>query len=390
MAAVTPDFYEYRHVPLADAALEDGFVTVRWHDGASLRAHALWLAENTVGLGLDPRTRESTIDPGDLPSATSLRSVAVAADGSLSLSWVLDGVELHTSSHPGWLRHVADGLHLPDAALPAQQMWTAASLAQPPSLDGSGALGDQSVMQEWLTLLVRYGLARLRGTPFTVDHLRELALTIGPIRSSNFGEIFDVRADIDPASTANTGLDLGQHTDLPTRETPPGFQFLHCVRNSVPGGSSRMTDGLAVVTELRDRYPDDFEALTTLRWVFDNRSASEDHRWSAPIIDHVDDGLPLTIRAFYPVRGFPDMPADDVPRAYAAMRTFSEVARHPRFQITTAFVPGDLVGFDNRRILHGRDAFEPGGGQRHLRGCYVDHDDLYSRLRVLNRRSQAT
>ncbi len=45
---------------------------------------------------------------------------------------------------------------------------------------------------------------------------------------------------------------------------------------------------------------------------------------------------------------------------------------------------GDLVGFDNRRILHGRDAFESGGA-RHLRGCYADHDDNDSRLRVLRR-----
>ena len=53
--------------------------------------------------------------------------------------------------------------------------------------------------------------------------------------------------------------------------------------------------------------------------------------------------------------------------------------------ITSAFAPGDLVGFDNRRILHGRDAFDPAAGRRRLRGCYLDHDDLFSRLRVLRR-----
>ena len=60
------------------------------------------------------------------------------------------------------------------------------------------------------------------------------------------------------------------------------------------------------------------------------------------------------------------------------------MARDPRFQLVYPFRPGDLVGFDNRRILHGRDAFES-AGSRHLRGCYADHDDLYSRLRVLRR-----
>ena len=157
------------------------------------------------------------------------------------------------------------------------------------------------MLAEWLTLLVRYGLARLRDTPDDIGFLAELAARIGPIRSSNFGDVWSVRAKVDPDSTAYTGLNLGQHTDLPTRETPPGFQFLHCVENTCAGGWSRMTDGLAVADELAKNHPDDYEALTTLRWVFFNRSADDDHRWSGPIIDHGGPGQPLTLRAFYPV-----------------------------------------------------------------------------------------
>ena len=47
--------------------------------------------------------------------------------------------------------------------------------------------------------------------------------------------------------------------------------------------------------------------------------------------------------------------------------------------------PGDLVGFDNRRVLHGPDAFGPGSGSRVLVGCYIDHDDVFSRRRVSRR-----
>ena len=39
--------------------------------------------------------------------------------------------------------------------------------------------------------------------------------------------------------------------------------------------------------------------------------------------------------------------------------------------------------FDNRRILHGRTAFEAQSGNRHLRGCYIDRDELRSRVRLL-------
>ena len=77
-------------------------------------------------------------------------------------------------------------------------------------------------------------------------------------------------------------------------------------------------------------------------------------------------------------------PADQ-PRAYEAMRCFSQMADSDRFKIAYPFEPGDLVGFDNRRILHGRDAFES-GGQRHLRGMYIDQDEIRSTGRVISRR----
>ena len=385
---MTPDFYSYVWAPLSTATLADGFVTVEWADGATLQAYALWLAENTHGMGLEPGSREGMIDPADLPAATDLVDATVAADGALELSWQ-SGVT--TRVHPGWLRHVADGRHRPESYLPEHEMWRSSAYPEPPTVDGTHVLDDIEVLTEWLTLMVRYGLARLRNTPADPDFLAELGARIGPLRGSNFGTVWSVKALIDPNSTANTSLNLGQHTDLPTRETPPGFQFLHCIDNTCSGGYSRMTDGLAVVDELATRYPDDYDALTSMRWVFFNRSKDDDHRWSGPMIDHGAPGQPLTLRAFYPVRGFPDMPAHDIPHAYAAMRRFSQVAHDPALQMRYPFKVGDLVGFDNRRVLHGRDAFDAVGGTRHLRGTYIDHDDVYSRLRVLRRRhEQAT
>lgn len=378
---ITPDFYTYDWVPLVAAELADGFVTARWADGAELRCYSLWLAENSFGI--EPRTRESTIDPADLPDPSALLKAGVGVSGSLELDWV-NGT--HSRVHPGWLHHVALGQYTPEASLPEISSWTSETFDQPPTVDGETILDDESNQQEWLTALCQYGLARLVNTPATREFMEELGRTIGPIRGSNFGDVFDVRAKIAPDSTANTGLNLGQHADLPTRETPPGFQFLHCIENEVPGGWSRMTDGLSIVAELADQHREDFEALTTLQWTFVNRSTFADHRWTGPIIDNLDTRYPLTMRAFYPVRAFPNMEPADQPRGYAAMRTFSRLAHDPRFQIRFPFSPGDLVGFDNRRVLHGRDAFDTGGGARWLRGCYLDQDDVYSRLRVLSRR----
>ena len=54
------------------------------------------------------------------------------------------------------------------------------------------------------------------------------------------------------------------------------------------------------------------------------------------------------------------------------------------------FRPGDIVIFDNRRILHGRESFEPQPGtRRRLIGAYIDTDEFYSRLRILLRHAAA-
>jgi len=46
--------------------------------------------------------------------------------------------------------------------------------------------------------------------------------------------------------------------------------------------------------------------------------------------------------------------------------------------------PGQLVAFNNRRMVHGRDAFSNADDAvRHLQGCYVSTDVFASRLRVL-------
>ena len=146
-----------------------------------------------------------------------------------------------------------------------------------------------------------------------------------------------------------------------------------------------MADGYAVAAALEAEHPAAYAALTSLRWTFFNRSPEHDHRWSGPIIDEGAPGSPLTLRAFHPVRAFPDMDDVDVPRAYSAVRTFSRVAGSERFQMRYPFEPGDLVAFDNRRILHGRSPIDADGGTRVLHGTYIDHDEIYSRLRVLTR-----
>ena len=50
---------------------------------------------------------------------------------------------------------------------------------------------------------------------------------------------------------------------------------------------------------------------------------------------------------------------------------------------------GTLVVFDNQRILHGRTAFSSARHPRHLQGCYLTRDSVYSEAALLRRRLAA-
>jgi gamma-butyrobetaine dioxygenase len=58
------------------------------------------------------------------------------------------------------------------------------------------------------------------------------------------------------------------------------------------------------------------------------------------------------------------------------------MANAPEYQMRYQLAAGDIVIFDNRRILHGREAFLPQSGDRQLRGLYLDRDDMHSTIRM--------
>lgn len=59
--------------------------------------------------------------------------------------------------------------------------------------------------------------------------------------------------------------------------------------------------------------------------------------------------------------------------------------------IEKMFCLGDVITFDNWRLLHGRRSYEAGTEiSRHLEGAYADWDVVMSRLRILKQCIQNT
>ena len=86
----------------------------------------------------------------------------------------------------------------------------------------------------------------------------------------------------------------------------------------------------------------------------------------------------------------PAMDNNKLDMFYKARRRLNELSNDDEFQITFPFKKGTLLMMDNYRLLHGRTAFDSNKGQRHLQGCYTDHDGVTSLYRMLANGSQLT
>lgn len=387
----TPDFIHYpMDPPLAHVSLEAGGNVLRaaWADGHEARFHAIWLRDNASDPeNLNLETREVIADVTAIPLDIAIVAAEVDRGGGLVIRWNEDRPV--SRFHPGWLRR-HDYSNPPETLDPQDLepvLWDGATFAEPPSFDGAAILEDDAVLADWLAAVARYGVARLTSVPPQEGMVGRVVERIGPVRATTFGRLFHVKVNpgSGPGSNAYTTLGLSPHTDLPTREYQPGLQFLHCLANTASGGAGVMIDGYAIAEAIRKSDPAAYATLTTVALPHSNRAEDSDYRWRSPVFRLNDRGQVHEVRAGAWVRAPLDLPFDQVEEAYRALRVFFATARDPRFAARVTYRPGDLIAMDNRRLLHGREAYDQGAGERWLQGCYGEREELYSRLRILNR-----
>ena len=351
---------------------------VRHPDGSVTPIHPLWLRERCDGPDyMDQDNWQRLYDPTSLDPALHVTEVRELAPGGWRVRFS-DGAEGHFSA-ARLAEEAASGAG--NTGLPERMAWTA-TLSSLPLLawepQAPGAL------QRMVATFLQLGFIILRGVPTTEGSVLDVARTFGFPRDTNFGLLFDVRTVPNPSDLAYTGLALSPHTDNPYRDPVPGIQLLHCLANRSTGGKSTLVDGLAVAEALRARDPQAYRILSSVavRWVYAHGATyMVDY---APIIEH-DAGRQIAGIRFSPKLDFvPLLPEAELTAFYAARRTLSAMLKSDEFEIQFLLQAGDLVMFDNRRLLHGRTAFDPNEGLRHLQGCYIDIDTPRSLYRVLN------
>ncbi|KAM5248984.1 gamma-butyrobetaine dioxygenase [Ctenodactylus gundi] len=270
--------------------------------------------------------------------------------------------------------------------LPECQYW--GSELQMPTLNFEDVLRNDEHAYNWLSSLKKVGIVRLTGASDRRGEIIKLGKRIGFLYLTFYGHTWQVQDKIDANNVAYTTGKLSFHTDYPALHHPPGVQLLHCIKQTVTGGDSEIVDGFNVCQKLKENNPRAFQILTSTFVDFTDIgvdycdfSVQSKHK----IIELNDKGQVVRINFNNATRDtIFDVPVERVRPFYAALKEFVNLLNSKEYKFTFKMNPGDVVTFDNWRLLHGRRSYEAGTEiTRHLEGAYADWDVVMSRLRIL-------
>ena len=387
---LTPDFDIYTKRHITGLEVSPLGLSVFYDDGAVSRHLAADLREHSPEAHTThPVTRETLLSPLDVPKNFHITQAELNDNGMVVLHWSekLSADDKGVSSfHPGWLYQTGLSGESDFGVDLSRQLWRADDFAEMPIIDGCKVLEDEEVFLAFLAQFIRTGAVIVRGLPEMPEMIETLPQKIGVIRTSNFGHVFEVKIKPEADSNAYTGEELLAHTDLATREYMPGLQFLFCLQNDADGGLSTLADGFAIAEHIKQTNPDAYKLLASRPIDFVNKAKTSDYRMHVPLF-HCDasgelDEVRWTSWLRAPLRG----ELEEMAQIYKAQKLAYQLGNSDMFKAKFKLQPGDMMCFDNRRVLHGRTAFDPSSGGRWLRGCYMEREELWSGLRMSARR----
>ena len=238
----------------------------------------------------------------------------------------------------------------------------------------------------FLEKFYKYGFSILKNTPAKKNFIVNFANSIGVVRPTNFGTLFNVQSVRKANDLAYTPHALAAHTDNPYRKPIPGIQILHCIKNDSKGGHSTLTDGFAVAEYLRKKHKIFFKLLTSVKIRFTYVSKDTILENWGETIELNKNGSIKRVRLSPRLDYVPVLKKDQLNQFYKARSFFIKLCNSKKFMIQFKLEPGDLMIMDNYRTLHGRTAYSMNIGERHLQGCYIDHDSAESKMKYLKKK----
>jgi len=344
------------------------------------RRPAIWLRDNCRCTECrDPRNGQKLFGITDLPAQPVVLDARL--DGA---DVIVDFAPEHRGVYPlTWLDAIERGTTDDGRTESGKVLWEAADLdGRLPTASWQRYLDEPSERLRVLQSVRELGFALLQDVPTVSRAVLDVAATFGYVRTTNYGDLFDVRVEANPNNLAFTSSRITPHTDNPYRDPVPTIQLLHCLQNAAVGGDSGLVDGFRAAALLRAEQPEAFAVLTSTPVPFQFADADTVLLAERPMIDVDGHGRIREVR--FNNRSIQPMllPAEQIVAFYDAYRAFAELIDRPELCLNFRLQPGDCLIFDNVRLLHARTAYAESGA-RHLQGCYADLDSLYSAEAVL-------
>ena len=355
------------------------------HQNKTFQLHPIWLRERLPGEDFfDIDTNQRLYEPSSINLDLQI-SHAELLDALLKVEFN-DGIK-GTFNIDELLREM-DSDKNKRGPLPERILWNS-ELQNFPEAQFEEEMVEKESMYHLLMNFYKYGFVIIKNVPTEDKYLLKFVNSIGPVKVTNFGEYFDVKSKPNPNDLAYKPIALPPHTDNPYRKpAAPGIQFLHCLQNEVSGGFSTLVDGFAVAEYLRNKHTEAFESLTTtnLRYQFQDKDIVLEN-WGE-LIELDKEGDYKQVRYSTRVDYVPPLEPEKLKNFYQARKLLSELYCSAEFELKFKLQPGDIMMFDNHRLLHGRTAYDANEGMRHLQGCYLEFDATDGKLRHLARKFQ--
>ncbi len=359
---------------------------VEWNDGEKSNFNFMWLRDNCP-TSRDKDSRHRMFNLLEVSTNISPKQFKINAEGKLEIEWNEGN---HTSYYDQkWLRENCYTINNKKKYISPYVLWDNSlnSKLSTIQIEHDEIMDSDKGLIKWLELLHYYGIAIVKKAPIEKTSALPVLNRIGSIRETFFKTPFEVINIPKPNNSAYTAHALRNHMDLPWFENPPGYQFLHCLINKAEGGNSSAVDAFAVADYLRKNEKGIFESLVSVPLKFkDNDYTQESIRiFHAPAITLTKDDDYNDIRFSVATMDTLDCHPDIMDKVYKAHHKLGNLLHDDKFQIKFRLNPGDIFSFNNRRVLHGRTAFDPNSGHRHLQGYYIDRDEIIGRLNFLKK-----
>ncbi len=368
-----------RYAEIVDRGVRIGFGS----DERVVELPSRWLRDHGDDAGSsDPLTGQRTVDTFAILADVEPVELAFG-DGRLSLSWS-DGAT--TEHDAAALADLMENRRIPRPARrsrsieidPELDLWVGESGPSAP-ID-IGELGDSEGMAEMLALLYRRGWVLIDGVAPGPAGVENLVGRFAYVRRTVFGGIWDLAPGLsDHLDSAYGTSDLDVHTDCTYSHDAPGLLMFSCQERDGDGGESVLVDGFAAARDLAAERPALADVLTRFDLAGQYVEPGVHLRADRPAL-RLDANGRLAQVSFNNYDRAPVLPVDQwVETVIDAYGAFHELVSDPARQIRLGWKPGRVLMVDNWRLLHGRTAFT---GTRGFLGCYVNHEDFESALRV--------